>query len=229
MFICFGRIGINGLECGQSYIIACTILSFKLYEIAFLAPTAAPTTLIIGDLTSTYSALPVYGGMDESQLFVIVMILPLIGTMLGLLRFNWFPASVFVGDTFCYFAGMTFAVIGIHGHFSKTLLLLFVPQVINFLLSLPQLFKLMPCPRHRLPRVDPRTSTLHVSTFPCDSTEYRWYKVRPDDTECPNSTLICVVLRVLGPMSEPALCCVLLALQACCSVFVFWLRYGYFA
>ena len=34
---------------------------------------------------------------------------------------NWYPSTVFVGDTFCYFAGMTFAVVGIHGHFSKTL------------------------------------------------------------------------------------------------------------
>lgn len=40
-----------------------------------------------------------------------------------------YPARVFVGDTFCYFAGMTFAVVGIHGHFSKTLLLMFFPQV----------------------------------------------------------------------------------------------------
>ena len=30
--------------------------------------------------------------------------------------------------TLCYFAGMTFAVVGILGHFSKTLLLFFIPQ-----------------------------------------------------------------------------------------------------
>ena len=62
------------------------------------------------------------------------------------------PAEVFVGDTYCYFAGMTFAVIGILGHFSKTMLLFFIPQIINFLLSVPQLFKFIPCPRHRLPK-----------------------------------------------------------------------------
>lgn len=59
---------------------------------------------------------------------------------------------MFVGDTFCYFAGMTFAVVGILGHFSKTMLLFFIPQVLNFLYSLPQLFHVIPCPRHRLPR-----------------------------------------------------------------------------
>ncbi|KAJ1442932.1 hypothetical protein B484DRAFT_316208, partial [Ochromonadaceae sp. CCMP2298] len=85
---------------------------------------------------------------DDSR-FAIVLVLPFIGTSLALLRHNWFPASVFVGDTYCYFAGMTFAVIGIHSHFSKTLLMLFVPQILNFLYSTPQLFKLAPCPRHR--------------------------------------------------------------------------------
>lgn len=62
------------------------------------------------------------------------------------------PSQVFVGDTFTYFAGMTLAVAGILGHFSETLLMFFIPQVINFVYSLPQLFKLVPCPRHRLPR-----------------------------------------------------------------------------
>lgn len=63
-----------------------------------------------------------------------------------------YPAKVFVGDTFCYFSGMSFAVVAILGHFSKTMLLFFIPQVINFLYSVPQLFKFIPCPRHRLPR-----------------------------------------------------------------------------
>ena len=64
------------------------------------------------------------------------------------------PAEIFVGDTLCYFAGMTFAVVGIIGHFSKTMLLFFIPQIVNFLLSIPQLFRFIPCPRHRLPRWD---------------------------------------------------------------------------
>ena len=63
-----------------------------------------------------------------------------------------FPSQVFVGDTFCYFSGMTLAVAGILGHFSKTLMLFFTPQIINFLYSLPQILKWWPCPRHRLPR-----------------------------------------------------------------------------
>ena len=107
-----------------------------------------------------------------------------------------YPSRVFVGDTFCYFAGVTFAVVsamrvfssfqhapprahtrfprplsclvlavsrpalcgvccaqtGILGHFSKTVLLFFAPQILNFLYSLPQLLHLVPIDRHRLPQ-----------------------------------------------------------------------------
>ena len=59
-------------------------------------------------------------------------------TSLGLFQFNKYPSKVFVGDTYCYFAGMTMAVAGIMGHFPQTLLLFFIPQIFNFLLSVPQ-------------------------------------------------------------------------------------------
>ena len=54
---------------------------------------------------------------------------PFVGAVLALLEANWFPASVFVGDTFCYWAGCTLATAGIVGRFSKTALLFFIPQV----------------------------------------------------------------------------------------------------
>jgi UDP-N-acetylglucosamine--dolichyl-phosphate N-acetylglucosaminephosphotransferase len=193
--------GINGLECGQSYVIACSLLFFKLYEIAFIHEAS------------------------ENERFALLTILPFIGTSLGLLRHNWYPSSVFVGDTFCYFAGMTFAVIGIHSHFSKTLLVLFIPQIVNFLYSVPQLFKLMPCPRHRLPSIDPKTRLMVHSTFPCKPEEYQLFKVHRDDTVCPNCTVICAVLRVTGPLHERTLCTVLLIIQASCSALAFWVRY----
>ncbi|KAJ8984594.1 hypothetical protein NQ317_006056 [Molorchus minor] len=75
-----------------------------------------------------------------------------------------YPSKVFVGDTFCYFSGMTFAVVGILGHFSKTTLLFFIPQVFNFLYSSPQLFRFIPCPRHRLPKFNSKTDRLEIST-----------------------------------------------------------------
>lgn len=69
-------------------------------------------------------------------MFSLTIMMPFLLTTLALLKHNAYPSKVFVGDTFCYFAGMTFAVVGILGHFSKTLLLLFIPQLINFVLSL---------------------------------------------------------------------------------------------
>jgi UDP-N-acetylglucosamine--dolichyl-phosphate N-acetylglucosaminephosphotransferase len=63
--------------------------------------------------------------------------IPFLLCSLALFKYNRFPSQVFVGDTFCYAAGMTFAVVSILGHFSKTTMLFFIPQLINFVLSVP--------------------------------------------------------------------------------------------
>jgi hypothetical protein len=97
--------GINGLEAGQALVIGVAILTTNLLELVTGADAASP------------------------HLFSALLSLPFIATTAGLLVFNTYPARVFVGDTYCYFAGMTFAVMGILGHFSKTLLLFFIPQV----------------------------------------------------------------------------------------------------
>lgn len=76
-----------------------------------------------------------------------------------------YPSEVFVGDTYCYFAGMTFAVVGILGHFSKTMLLFFLPQIFNFLYSTPQLFHLIHCPRHRIPRYLHKNNFMSIIIF----------------------------------------------------------------
>jgi UDP-N-acetylglucosamine--dolichyl-phosphate N-acetylglucosaminephosphotransferase len=191
--------GINGLEVGQAYIIACAVLVHNIVEI------------------SSHSE------SSDNHLFSIMLLLPFCGVSLGLLRYNWCPAQVFVGDTFCYFAGMTFAVVGILGHFSKTLLLFFLPQIFNFVWSIPQLFKLVPCPRHRLPKSNGKI--MMPSTFPCGSNQLKFLKVRPDDTECPNMTVINLCLQILGPMSERNLSLVLLSLQAASCAFGLFCRY----
>lgn len=123
-----------------------------------------------------------------------------------------FPASVFVGDTYCYFAGMTFAVVGISGHFTKTLLLYMLPQIINFLYSCPQLFKMYPCPRHRLPAVDAKTGLRKPSTFTHNGKEYA------------NMTLINFVLRITGPVTEETLTFILLVIQAVVCAIGFFTR-----
>ena len=146
------------------------------------------------------------------------------------------PAEIFVGDTLCYFAGMTFAVVGIIGHFSKTMLLFFIPQIINFLLSVPQLFHFIPCPRHRLPRLNPETNKLHPSEVEFkkkdlkllgwlmlrffSATKFiRYREFRNNDGEImissSNFTIINTVLCCLGPLHEATLSSILMLIQVC--------------
>ena len=184
--------GINGLEVGQSYVIGCFVLFHNLIEIQ----------------TNSMS--------KENHLFSVMVMLSFVGVTMGLLRHNWYPASVFVGDTYCYFAGMTFAVVGILGHFSKTLLLFFIPQIVNFLWSVPQLFKVIPCPRHRLPKFNSKTGCMEPSTFVYENDEKK---------EGVNRTVINLALQICGPMTERDLCVLLLSLQVvCCSMGLF-IRY----
>ena len=126
------------------------------------------------------------------------MILPFAAVTLGLLRYNWYPSAVFVGDTFCYFAGMTFAMASILGHYSETLLVFFIPQLINFVYSLPQLFGFVHCPRHRLPNFNRDTGKLEAVPT--------------------NLNLVNLVLLITGPLTEQRLCILLLVFQVfCCS------------
>eukprot|EP00262_Sarcandra_glabra_P006878 TRINITY_DN19439_c0_g1_i1.p1 TRINITY_DN19439_c0_g1~~TRINITY_DN19439_c0_g1_i1.p1 ORF type:complete len:457 (+),score=50.50 TRINITY_DN19439_c0_g1_i1:118-1371(+) len=174
--------GLNGLEVGQTVVISSAVLIHNVMQIGA-------------------SKDPEY---KQAHAFSIYLVQPLLATSLALLSYNWYPSSVFVGDTYTYFAGMALAVVGILGHFSETLLLFFLPQVLNFLYSCPQLFKIIPCPRHRLPRFDPQTGLL---------------------TGTKDGTLVNLFLRLFGRCSEKALCIRLLVFQAFSCLLCFWLRY----
>uniref|UniRef100_K7G9H9 UDP-N-acetylglucosamine--dolichyl-phosphate N-acetylglucosaminephosphotransferase n=2 Tax=Pelodiscus sinensis TaxID=13735 RepID=K7G9H9_PELSI len=211
--------GINGLEAGQALVIAASIITFNVVELN--------------------------GDYRDDHIFSLYFMIPFFFTTLGLLYHNWYPSSVFVGDTFCYFAGMTFAVVGILGHFSKTMLLFFIPQVLNFLYSLPQLFHIIPCPRHRLPRLNPGTGKLEMSysKFKTKSLSalgkyilkvsetFHIVDVRQkldedeEYTECNNMTLINFVIKLIGPTSEQTLTVLLLLIQVVGSTIAFLIRY----
>ncbi|KAL8409192.1 hypothetical protein RB594_007587 [Gaeumannomyces avenae] len=136
--------GINGIEVSQSIVIALLIaLNDCLY---LFTPYPHPAT--------------------DSHLFSLYFLLPFLGVSFALLCHNWYPARAFCGDTYCYFAGMVFVVVSVLGHFSKTLLLLLAPQIFNFVYSAPQIFGLVPCPRHRLPRFRARTGLMDPSVTP---------------------------------------------------------------
>merc|ERR1719245_2140874 len=146
--------GINGLEVGQSVIIALSIMLFNFGEMD--------------------------GLLGAYHRFSLFFLCPYVATSLPLLYYNWYPSQVFPGDTFCYFSGMTLAVVAILGHFSKTLLLFFIPQIANFLYSVPQLFHLIPCPRHRLPKYDPVSDTVSMS----------YAKFKPEDMKFPGKHIL---------------------------------------
>lgn len=130
--------------------------------------------------------------------------LPFLGCILALAYYNAYPADVFIGDSFTYFAGMALAVAAIQGHFSKTLMLFFIPQLINFFLSIPQLIGIIPCPRHRLPIYNKDTKLLSYSK---------------------NGTLINLTLLLTGPMSEKNLNRLLTAFHVLCCVAGLGIRY----
>lgn len=213
--------GINGLEVGQSIIIAASMAVFNLVE------------LFLGTGLKAYQ-------------FSLYFLLPYLATTLPLLYYNWYPSQMFVGDTFCYFSGMLFAVVGILGHFSKTMLLFFIPQVLNFLYSVPQVFRLVPCPRHRLPRYDAKSDTMQISYSQFKPSELRpvgglFLRVArflrlvdyeesghgedSDMARCNNLTLINFAIRITGPIHEKRLTVLLLLFQVFCSAIAFTIRY----
>eukprot|EP01111_Echinosteliopsis_oligospora_P011606 TRINITY_DN3869_c0_g1_i1.p1 TRINITY_DN3869_c0_g1~~TRINITY_DN3869_c0_g1_i1.p1 ORF type:complete len:384 (+),score=53.77 TRINITY_DN3869_c0_g1_i1:101-1252(+) len=174
--------GINGLEVGQSFVIGCAVITHNLIELLI---SSNPTVL-------------------HAHTFSFFLMTPFVATTISLWLFNWFPSKVFVGDTYTYFAGMCFAVAAIMCHFSKTLLLFFIPQILNFLYSTPQLFGLVPCPRHRIPHFNSKTGNMEAT---------------------PNFTLLNLTLKIFGPMSEKRLCVYLIIFQDICCICAFLIRY----
>ncbi|CAO1369589.1 unnamed protein product [Diamesa tonsa] len=209
--------GINGLEVGQSIVIAASIVIFNVIQ-------------ILNDSVAEKHQLSLY------------FMLPYLATTTALWKFNRYPSQVFVGDTFNYLSGMTFAVVGILGHFSKTILLFFIPQIINFIYSVPQLFHFVPCPRHRLPKFNPETGLIDYSktTFKEEDLNIigkllffifktlrliKWEKCKDNVVTTNNFTLINFFILFTGPIHEKRLNELLLYFQVACSIVAFTIRF----
>ncbi|KAL4917252.1 glycosyl transferase family 4-domain-containing protein [Aspergillus aurantiobrunneus] len=212
--------GINGVEVAQSLVIA--------------------ILLMVND--ALYLVTPFRHPATDSHLFSLYFLLPFVGVSLALLCHNWYPSKVFVGDTYCYFAGMVFVVVGILGHFSKTLLLLFVPQIFNFIYSTPQVFHLIPCPRHRLPRFNAESGLLDASVTewavppsPLIATALGLLqrlglaRVRKNErgqiAESSNLTILNLWLIWMGPMREDRLALSMVGVQAVCGLLGLFVRH----
>ncbi|CDF38799.1 unnamed protein product [Chondrus crispus] len=174
--------GINGLEVGQSVVIGIFVLMHNALNIN---PTVPKDNIKL---------------LRAHHAFSMDMMIPFVAVTLGLLVHNWYPSRVFVGDTFCYFAGMAFAMAAILGQYALTLLLFFLPQIFNFLYSVPQqLFRIVPCPRYRLPTFNQETGKLEAVKS--------------------HLNLVNLVLWITGPMTERALC-VVTSFRSC--VLLWW-------
>ncbi|TDL23139.1 N-acetylglucosaminephosphotransferase [Rickenella mellea] len=244
--------GINGSEVSQALIIA---MSVVLNDLLYLPWSTSyrfrlPLYLLGGeadiDVGGVWSAGMAHGSRQlvERHLLSLYFMLPLVGVCLGFLYHNWYPARAFPGDTLCYVTGMAFAVVGIQAHFSKTLLLFFIPQIFNFVLSCPQLFGLVPCPRHRVPRFDANTNLLHPSKAMFERppsrlstvvlrlfaafglTELTTHPKSGTILEVTNLTILNFFLLRIGPMSEKRLTQTLIATQISGSLLAFIVRYG---
>ena len=66
--------GINGLEVGQSIIIAVSVMVFNFWNIH-----------------------------ADNHRLSLYFLCPYVSTSLPLLWYNWYPSQIFPGDTFCYF------------------------------------------------------------------------------------------------------------------------------
>lgn len=86
--------GINGLEVGQSIIAASGMLIYF-----------AVRCLLVDEI-----------GIYEYSIYLLVTFL---GASLALMKLNAYPAKIFIGDTFCYFAGIVLALASIWGKHSS--------------------------------------------------------------------------------------------------------------
>ncbi|CAD6572102.1 MAG: tunicamycin resistance protein [Tremellales sp. Tagirdzhanova-0007] len=247
--------GINGIEVTQALVIA---LSVAFNDLLFLPIWPRSLLIALGGIGNPHEGRILEwaaGEVVKRHLMSFYFMAPLIGVCAGFLWHNGYPAKAFPGDTFCYFTGMAFSAVAIQGHFSKTLVLFFVPQVFNFILSCPQLFGLVTCPRHRLPAYDASSGllgpsltmferappaktriTLRVLEFlrlvrldridvPTESPKSS-SKPRSQIISSTNLTILNFLLIHFGPMHERTLCLLAGTIQAACSVLAFAVRYG---
>ncbi|CAF0740639.1 unnamed protein product [Rotaria sordida] len=114
------------------------------------------------------------------------------------------------------------------------MLLFFIPQIINFLPSIPQLFHFIPCPRHRLPRLNVDLNKLNASEIEFKKNDlkplgrlmlqffsaikfirYREYKMNDNEIMIvtTNFTIINTILCWTGPLYERTLTKILIFIQ----------------
>ncbi len=73
--------------------------------------------------------------------WVAVFSLCMVFALLAFLKYNWYPAKVFPGDTATYSIGALIACVAILGNMEKIAVVLFLPYILDFILPLRKKFK----------------------------------------------------------------------------------------
>ncbi|ELP87007.1 glucosaminephosphotransferase, putative [Entamoeba invadens IP1] len=179
--------GVNGLESGQC--------------------------LIISAFAMLHNVITLFANVSESQhtaaLASLQLLIPFFAITLVLFYYNKFPSKVFVGDSFTYFSGGVLGVASIIGGYDRLMLCLFMPELINFVISIPQLFGFIFCPRHRLPKLNKETGKLE-----CVKTHF---------------TFLNLVLFIFGPKTEHELVNLNFVIHSISCVVVMILAYTVFS
>ncbi|MEM2906611.1 MAG: UDP-N-acetylglucosamine--dolichyl-phosphate N-acetylglucosaminephosphotransferase [Candidatus Odinarchaeota archaeon] len=149
-----------------------------------------------GQVIVLTSVIIILGAVTGNEL-ALYMAVPFLGGCLALAWFNKYPARVFVGNSFTYFAGMFLISVVVLANMEKIFILCTFPQLINFLYSLKDFIK--KTPRHRVPVYNVTTGLLEDSG---------------------NHTLLNLLLKLKGPMTERRLSGILILLQLFNAVIV---------
>ncbi|RNF27091.1 phospho-N-acetylmuramoyl-pentapeptide-transferase/UDP-N-acetylglucosamine--dolichyl-phosphate N-acetylglucosaminephosphotransferase [Trypanosoma conorhini] len=193
--------GVNGVEVAQSIVIAVTCIVYNVLQMRLEGESLRESA---GRSGTTPHPPVAEGGGSLHELMAISLLAPFVGVSAALWRYNQYPARIFVGDSYTYFAGTVLSVAGVSGQHGKTLILFFIPQIVNFIISLPQLFHIVPCPRHRVPCWNEKLDVLQNSG---------------------NYTLLNAILWLCGDMHERDLTNAVVKVQVCCCVFALVMRY----
>lgn len=88
----------------------------------------------------TLTALGLYA-YSWNQIGAAIIAFTLAAALLAFLRYNWYPAKIFPGDSLTYAIGAGIACVAIIGNIEKFALIIFTPWFIEFLLKARSWFK----------------------------------------------------------------------------------------
>lgn len=165
-------------------------------------------------------------GIEISQVICIVFSLYVLTGDKDLLIFlissipllikNFFPSKVFIGNSYLIFAGYI-----IHKSINNKSIVFALQglQLVNFIISIPQLIGIYPCPRHRMPAFS--NGFLIPSVFIKNKLKYRKNHLKQKTM---NFTLLNFILVLTGPLKERTLLLIFIVSQIIyCSTFIVFL------